>query len=116
MGIVHSTIAPILYFKGLRYVSAGRAAVLGYLEPVIAIIFGIIFLSELPGKGSIIGGLLIIFSGYLTLRGENKQIFSGTFANFSASGSFKYSASFRYPSTTFAFFKIRHDAFYFIPK
>ncbi|MFZ3123441.1 MAG: DMT family transporter [Thermodesulfovibrionales bacterium] len=70
MGIVHSTIAPILYFKGLRYVSAGRTAVLGYLEPVIAIIFGIIFLSELPGKGSIIGGLLIIFSGYLTLRGE----------------------------------------------
>ena len=70
MGIVHSTIAPILYFKGLRYVSAGRTAVLGYIEPVIAIIFGIIFLSELPGKGSIIGGLLIIFSGYLTLRGE----------------------------------------------
>lgn len=70
MGIVHSTIAPILYFKGLRYVSAGRTAVLGYLEPVIAIIFGIIFLSELPGKGSIVGGLLIIFSGYLTLRGE----------------------------------------------
>ena len=69
MGIVHSTIAPILYFKGLRYVSAGRTAVLGYIEPVIAIIFGIIFLSELPGKGSIIGGLLIIFSGYLTLRG-----------------------------------------------
>ena len=70
MGIVHSTIAPILYFKGLSYVSAGRTAVLGYIEPVIAIIFGIIFLSELPGKGSIIGGLLIIFSGYLTLRGE----------------------------------------------
>src|SRR3989339_563085 len=68
MGIVHSTIAPILYFKGLRYVSAGRTAVFGYIEPVIAIIFGIIFLSELPGKGSIIGGLLIIFSGYLTLR------------------------------------------------
>ena len=70
MGIVHSTIAPILYYKGLRYVSAGRTAVLGYLEPVIAIILGIIFLSELPGKGSIIGGLLIIFSGYITLRRE----------------------------------------------
>lgn len=70
MGIVHSTIAPILYFKGIRSVTANRTAVLGYLEPVIAIIFGIIFLSESPGKGSIIGGLLIIFSGYLTLRGE----------------------------------------------
>ncbi|MEW6213793.1 MAG: DMT family transporter [Nitrospirota bacterium] len=70
MGIVHSTIAPILYFKGLRYVTANRAAVLGYLEPVSAIIFSILFLKEIPGIRSLIGGVLIIFSGYLTLKGE----------------------------------------------
>jgi drug/metabolite transporter (DMT)-like permease len=68
MGIVHSTIAPILYFKGLRYVTANRTAALGYLEPVCAIIFSMIFLSEFPGVSSIIGGILIILSGYLTLR------------------------------------------------
>ncbi len=70
MGIVHSTIAPILYYKGLQYVTANRAAVLGYLEPVSAIIFSMLFLNELPGINSIIGGILIIFSGYLTLRKE----------------------------------------------
>lgn len=69
MGIVHSTIAPILYFKGLQYVTANRAAVLGYIEPVGAIIIGIIFLSEHPPSISLVGGALIIFSGYLTLRG-----------------------------------------------
>jgi drug/metabolite transporter (DMT)-like permease len=69
MGIVHSTIAPILYFKGLQYVTANRAAVLGYLEPVCAIIFSIFFLNELLKINSIIGGMLIILSGYLTLRG-----------------------------------------------
>ena len=70
MGIIHSTIAPILYFKGLQFVTANKTAVLGYLEPVSAIVLSMIFLSEIPGRKSIIGGLLIIFSGYLTLRSE----------------------------------------------
>jgi drug/metabolite transporter (DMT)-like permease len=69
MGIIHSTIAPILYFKGLQYVTANRAAVLGYLEPVCAIIFSIFFFNEFLKINSIIGGMLIILSGYLTLRG-----------------------------------------------
>jgi len=69
MGIVHSTIAPILYYKGLQYVTANRAAVLGYLEPVSAIFFATMFLGEYPTAVSFIGGALIIFSGYLTLRG-----------------------------------------------
>lgn len=70
MGIVHSTIAPILYFKGLQLVEANKTAVLGYLEPVCAIILSIFFLNEHPGINSIIGGILIIFSGYLTLKKE----------------------------------------------
>ena len=72
MGIVHSTIAPILYFKGLQYVTANKAAVLGYLEPVCAILLSMIFLKEIPGIYSILGGMLIIFSGYLTLRNFQK--------------------------------------------
>lgn len=68
MGTLHSTIAPLLYYKGLRHVTANRAAVLGYLEPVSAIIFSMLFLNEMPGMTSLAGGLLIIFSGYLTLK------------------------------------------------
>ncbi len=37
IGLVHSTIAPALYFRGLQSVTAGRTAALGYLEPVVAI-------------------------------------------------------------------------------
>ena len=74
MGIVHSTIAPILYYKGLQSVTANKAAVLGYLEPVCAILFSMIFLNEIPGFNSLIGGALIIFSGYLTLfNGKNQN-------------------------------------------
>jgi drug/metabolite transporter (DMT)-like permease len=68
IGIVHSTIAPILYYKGLQSVTANRAAVLGYLEPVCAIIFSMLLLNEIPRIQSVIGGTLIVFSGYLTVR------------------------------------------------
>ena len=71
MGIVHSTIAPILYYKGLQNVTANKAAILGYLEPVCAVLLGILFLKEMPGIKSILGGSLIIFSGYLTIREKN---------------------------------------------
>jgi drug/metabolite transporter (DMT)-like permease len=70
MGIVHSTVAPILYFKGLRTVTANRAAVLGYLEPVSAILFSMVFLNEKPGIYSVSGGVLILFSGYLAMKGD----------------------------------------------
>jgi len=73
VGILHSTIAPILYFKGLQYVTANKAAVLGYLEPVGAILFAMIFLEEYPPAVSLIGGALIILSGYLTLREHEKN-------------------------------------------
>ena len=70
MGVLHSTLAPLLYFKGLETVQANRVAVMGYLEPVCAILFGMIFLNEYPKAVSLIGGALVIFSGYLTLKPE----------------------------------------------
>lgn len=68
MGIVHSIIAPVLYYRGLQEVSAGRAAVLGYLEPVCAILLSMVFLGEMPGQNSLLGGALILVSGYMTIR------------------------------------------------
>jgi len=71
MGIVYSTIAPVLYYKGLQSVTANRAAVLGYLEPVCAILFSMLVLYERPGMNSFLGGAIILISGYLTLREPN---------------------------------------------
>ncbi len=69
MGILLSTAAPVLYYRGLKEVAANRAAVLGYVEPVSAILLGIFFLHEMPGWYSTFGGALIMFSGYLTMTG-----------------------------------------------
>ncbi|MBI5664884.1 MAG: EamA family transporter, partial [Nitrospirae bacterium] len=68
MGIVHSTAAPLLYVQGFRSVKANEAAVLGYFEPVAAIILAFIVLHEVPGVTSLFGGAMIIFSGYLILK------------------------------------------------
>jgi len=68
MGLVHSTVAPYLYYYGLTGVPAHRAAVLGYLEPLGSILFGMIFFNELPAVSVYIGGALILLSGYLTIK------------------------------------------------
>jgi len=68
MGVVHSTIAPILYVQGFRSVKANEAAILGYCEPVGATILAFIFFNEVPGITALLGGVLILLSGYLILR------------------------------------------------
>ncbi len=68
MGIVHSTIAPVLYFRGMKEVTANKAAIIGYLEPVCAILLGMIFLHEAVNLSIIIGGAMILYSGYITVR------------------------------------------------
>jgi drug/metabolite transporter (DMT)-like permease len=68
LGLVHSTIAPLLYIRGLKAVRASKAAVLGYLEPVGAMLFAMVIFEEVPRAMSLFGGVLILYSGYLTIR------------------------------------------------
>lgn len=68
MGVFHSTIAPLLYVQGFRSVKASDAAILGYFEPVGAIILAFALLHEAPGKTALLGGALILFSGYMILK------------------------------------------------
>jgi drug/metabolite transporter (DMT)-like permease len=74
-GLAHSTIAPLLYFSALRRVMAQHAAILGYIEPLMAVPLAFIFLSEFPPPIAICGGFLILFSGYLVVcaSAENRN-------------------------------------------
>jgi drug/metabolite transporter (DMT)-like permease len=74
LGVVHSTIAPILYTQGFKRVRANEAAILGYFEPVGATILAFVFLHESPGIAALIGGSLILLSGYLIFKGAFKAI------------------------------------------
>jgi drug/metabolite transporter (DMT)-like permease len=67
-GILHSTLAPLLYYSALRKVMAQHAAILGYMEPLAAIPIAFFFLSEAPAPLALAGGVLILFSGYLVIH------------------------------------------------
>jgi len=68
-----SILGVTLYLKGLRHVAAQHAGILAYSEPVIVVIIGILFYRELPSLKLLIGGLMIIYSGYLILNAEAKR-------------------------------------------
>jgi drug/metabolite transporter (DMT)-like permease len=72
LGVVHSTFAPFLYVQGFHSVKANEAAILGYLEPVGAILLAMIFLHELPGFRALLGGALILLSGYMIVNSRGK--------------------------------------------
>ena len=73
MGIVHSTLAPLLYVQGFRSVRANEAAILGYFEPIGATVLALIFFHEVPGFQALIGGALILYSGYMILKGRGSE-------------------------------------------
>jgi drug/metabolite transporter (DMT)-like permease len=72
LGIMHSTLAPFLYVQGFHTVKANEAAILGYLEPVGAIILALVLLHEVPGLGALIGGTLIMLSGYIIVNSRGQ--------------------------------------------
>ena len=67
-GIAHSTLAPLLYYSALRKVIAQHAAILGYMEPLAAVPLAFLFLAETPSSAALLGGALILLSGYLIIH------------------------------------------------
>jgi len=70
VGLLHSTAAPLLYVNGLKTVHANTTAILGYLEPVSAILLGVLILGELPGQAALLGGVMVLLSGIIAITGE----------------------------------------------
>ncbi len=66
IGLVHTTLAYLLYFPSIEHVSVHSASILSYLDPVSALIFGLIFLNEPLGLFHIIGGFLVLFGTYIS--------------------------------------------------
>jgi drug/metabolite transporter (DMT)-like permease len=72
-GVMHSTLAPLLYYNALKKVMAQHAAILGYMEPLSAIPLAYLFLSETPTFVALFGGILILFSGYLVIHSRMQE-------------------------------------------
>ena len=73
MGVVSTFVPFALYYWMLRRASATFASMAGYLVPPIAVVSGIVFLSERLEKGIILGGLVILAGVILGDRAERRS-------------------------------------------
>jgi len=61
-------------------VGAGRALVITYINPVVAVALGVAILGERPGAGAIAGLLLILAGSWLSTDGRLPRGLSAVFA------------------------------------
>ena len=60
VGVVHTGIAYVLYFGSVADVSAQTAALLSYIDPVVAVLLSLLLLKEPMSVPGIIGAVLVI--------------------------------------------------------
>jgi len=60
VGILHTGIAYCIYFSALKDVSGQKAAILSYIDPLVAVIMSVTILGESMTLWQIIGGALIL--------------------------------------------------------
>ncbi|MFH0915151.1 MAG: DMT family transporter [bacterium] len=68
LGVIHTTVAVLIFFSGLRLVRADQAAVFTYAEPVTAVVFAAIFLAEPLSWATAVGGAAVVAAGILVAR------------------------------------------------
>lgn len=73
LGVVHTGIAYLMFFSGIRDLSAQSAAVLSYIDPVSALVFASVFMSEKMTLHGIIGAVLIIGASLVSEIGLPKK-------------------------------------------
>ena len=73
-GLIPTAIGGILYFSGLRLIKAQSASIISLLEPVSAVVFAFIILSNPIAITTVLGGGFILVGAFITSReGISKQ-------------------------------------------
>jgi drug/metabolite transporter (DMT)-like permease len=68
LGLVYTAFAFATFLTALARRPATRAAVLLYLEPASAVLFGWVLLGESPTISMLVGGALVVVAGFLVAR------------------------------------------------
>lgn len=68
LGVLHTGIAYLLYFSSIEKVSAQKASLLSYIDPISAVLFGTLFLAEPLSTVQALGGGLILFSTMVNIK------------------------------------------------
>jgi drug/metabolite transporter (DMT)-like permease len=70
LGILCTATAFVILMVLVSEVGAGRASIITYVNPVVAVALGVIVLGESPGAGAIAGLLLILAGSWLATDGR----------------------------------------------
>jgi drug/metabolite transporter (DMT)-like permease len=70
LGLVCTAAAFVIYSRLIAEIGPGRALVITYVAPVVAVALGVSVLGERPGAGAIAGLLLIIAGSWLSTDGR----------------------------------------------
>ncbi|MCA1834032.1 MAG: DMT family transporter [Actinomycetota bacterium] len=63
LGVIHTGVCGLLYFRAMQVVKAQHMGILAYLEPVTAVLWAWVFIQEKPALLTLAGGVLIISAG-----------------------------------------------------
>ena len=68
LGVVCSAVAFVIFFALMREIGAGRATLITYLNTAVALVLGILFLSEPLTLGIILGFPLVLVGSYFASK------------------------------------------------
>jgi len=60
VGLVHTGITYCLYFSSLKELPGQKAAILSYIDPLVAVLISVTILGESMTVWQVIGGILIL--------------------------------------------------------
>lgn len=70
LGLVHTAFGLSLYFSAMNDVKGQNIALLSYIDPISAVIWGVLIFKDNMSAFQIIGGILILVSTYFGSRSE----------------------------------------------
>ena len=60
VGLVHTGVTYCMYFSSLKELPGQKAAILSYIDPLVAVVISVTVLGETMTLGQLIGGALIL--------------------------------------------------------
>ena len=75
LGVICTALAYTMWTEGIGRIKVQHGTILGYLEPVSAPLYALLFLGQAISVWTIIGGSLIVLAGLLVvLFGEREEV------------------------------------------
>jgi drug/metabolite transporter (DMT)-like permease len=70
LGVFCTAMAFVVYTVLVREAGTGRATIITYVNPLVAVVLGVTLLGERPGPGALVGLVLILIGSWLSTGGR----------------------------------------------